>query len=124
MCETLLILFSQRTFESACVSVQHDVPGSRVLEHVESQHSLDWLGESRYALGWLGSLGSLYSSMGQREVVVEVVVAVDKVNCSTVNMADSSKEMAVVVVVVVAVVVVVETGSDSEVVDLKLVQTC
>ena len=94
-----------------------------MLEHVESRHSLGWLGESRHALDWLGSFGSLYSSTGQREVVVEAVVAVDKVNCSTVNTADSSKEMAVVVVVVVAVVVVVETGSDSKVVDSKLVQT-
>ena len=53
-------------------------------------------------------------------MVVEVVVAVGKVNCSTVNTADSSKEMAVVVIVVVAVVVVVETGSDLRVVDSKL----
>ena len=42
-----------------------------------------------------------------------MVVAVDKVNCSAVNTADSSKET--------AVVVVVETGSDLKVVDLKLV---
>ena len=48
-----------------------------------------------------------------------MVVAVDKVNCSTVNTAKSSKETAVVVVVVVAVVVVVETVSDSKVVDWK-----
>ena len=48
---------------------------------------------------------------------MEVIVAVDKVNCSAVNTADSSKEMAVVVVVVVTV----ETGSDSKVVDSKLV---
>ena len=94
-----------------------------MLEHVESRHSLDWLGASRHALGRFGSLGSLYSSTGRRQVAVEVVVAVDKVNCSTVNTADSSKETAVVVVVVVAVVVVLETGSDSKVVDLKLVQT-
>ena len=93
-----------------------------MLEHVESRHSLNWRGESRHALGWLRSFGSLYSSMGQREVVIEVVVAEDKVNCSTVNTADSSKEIAVVVVVVDAVVVVVETGSDSKVVDSKLVQ--
>ena len=52
-----------------------------------------------------------------------MVVAVDKVNCSTVNTADSSKEMAVFVVVIVAVVVVVETGSDSKVVDSKPVRT-
>ena len=52
-----------------------------------------------------------------------MVVAVDKVNCSTVNTVDSSKKMAGVVVVVVAVVVIVETGSDSKVVDSKLVQT-
>ena len=80
-----------------------------MLDHVESRHSLDWL----------GSLASLDSSTGRREVVVEVVVAVDKVDCSTVNTADSSKEMALVVVVDV----VVETGSDSKVVDSKLVQT-
>ena len=47
----------------------------------------------------------------------------DKVNCSTVNTVDGSEEMAVVMVVVVAVVVVVETGSNSKVVDSKLVQT-
>ena len=94
-----------------------------MLEHVESRHSLDGLGESRHALDWLGSLGSLYSSTGRREVVVEVVVAVDKVNCLTVNTADGSKGMAVVVVVVVAVVGVVEGGSGSKVVDSKLVQT-
>ena len=93
-----------------------------MLEHMESRHSLDWLGEFRHALDWLGSLGLPYSSVGGNEVVVEVDVAVDKVNCSTVNTADSSKEMALVVVVVVAVVVVVETGSDSKVVDSKLVQ--
>ena len=52
-----------------------------------------------------------------------MVVAVDQVNCSTVNTANSSKETAVVVVVVVAVVVVVETGSDLKVVGSKLVQT-
>ena len=52
-----------------------------------------------------------------------MVVAVDKVNCSTVNTAHSSKEMAVVVVVVVAVFVVVETGSDSKFVHSSLVQT-
>ena len=52
-----------------------------------------------------------------------MVVAVDKVNCSTVNTADSSKETAVVVVVVVAVVVVVETGSHLEVADSRCVQT-
>ena len=95
-----------------------------MLGHVESQHSLDWLGESRHAVDWLGSLGSLYSLTGQREVVVEVVVAVDKVNCSTVNTAESLKAMAVVMVVVVAVVVVVETGSDSKVADWKLLHTC
>ena len=94
-----------------------------MLEHVESRYSLDWLGAPRHALGRLGSLSSLYSSTGRRQVAVEVVVAVGKVNCSTVNTADSSKETAVVVVVVVAVVVVVETGSDSKVVDSKLVQT-
>ena len=43
-------------------------------------------------------------------------------NCSSVNTGDSSNEAAVVVVLVVAVVVVVETGSDSKVVDWKLVQ--
>ena len=68
--------------------------------------------------GLLGSLGSLDSFTDRREVLVEVVVAVDKVDCSTVNTADSSKEMAVVVVVVG----VVETGSDSNVVYSKLVQ--
>ena len=52
---------------------------------------------------------------------MKVFVAEGKVNCSAVNTADSSKEMAVVVVVVVTVVVVVETGSDSKVVDSKLV---
>ena len=80
-----------------------------MLEHEGSWHLLDWL----------GSLGSVDSSTGRKEVVVEVVVAVDKVDCSTVNTADSSKEMAVVAVVVV----VVETGSASKVVDSKLVQT-
>ena len=94
-----------------------------MLEHVESRHSLDWLGASRHAVGRLGSWGSLYSPMGRRQVAVEVVVAVDKVNCWTVNTADSSKDTAVVVVVVVAVVVLLETGSDSKVVDSKLVQT-
>ena len=69
-----------------------------MLVHEDSRHSLDWL----------ASLGSLDSSTDRREVVVEVVVAVDKVDCSTVNTAHSSKEMTVVVVVVV----VVETGSD------------
>ena len=64
-----------------------------MLEHVELRHSLDWL----------GSLGSLDSSTGQREVVVEVVVAVEEVDRSTLNTADSSKGMAVVVVVVVVV---------------------
>ena len=64
-----------------------------MLEHEGSGHSLDWL----------GSLGELDSSMDRREVVVEAVVAVDKVGCSKVNTADSSKEMAVVVVVVVVV---------------------
>ena len=62
--------------------------------------------------------------MDQRVVLVEVVVAVDKAgaaDCSMVNAADSSKEMAVVVVVVEGVVV--ETGIDSKVVDLKLVHT-
>ena len=81
-----------------------------MLEHEDSRHSLDWL----------GSLGSLDSSTDQREVLVQVVVAVDKVDCSTVTTADRSKEIAVVVVVVV----VVETGGDSKVLDLKLVQTC
>ena len=52
---------------------------------------------------------------------MEVVVAEGKVNCSAVYTADSLEETAVVLVVVVAVVVVVETGSDSKVVDLKLV---
>ena len=50
-----------------------------------------------------------------------MVVAEGKANCSAVNTGDSSKETAVVVLVVVAVVVVAETGSDSNVVDLKLV---
>ena len=50
---------------------------------------------------------------------MDLVVAVDKVNCSAVNTADSLKETAVVVVV--AVVVDVETGSDSKVVDSKFV---
>ena len=94
-----------------------------MLEHVESRHSVDWLGAPRHALGRLSSLGSLYSSTGRRQVAVEVVVAVDKVNCSTVNTADSSKETAVAVVVVVTVVVVVEAGSDSKVVDSELVRT-
>ena len=94
-----------------------------MFEHVESRHSLDWLGASRHALGRLVSFGSLYSSMGRRQVTVQLVVAVDKVNCSTVNTTNSSKGMAVVVVVAVAVFVVVETGSDSKVVDSKLVQT-
>ena len=88
-----------------------------MLEHVESRHSLDWLGESRHSLDWLGSFGSLDSSTGRREVVVELVVAVDKVDCSTVNTADSSKKMAVGVIVVLVVVVGVETGSDPKVVD-------
>ena len=94
-----------------------------MLEHMESRHSLDWLGAPRHALGRLGSLGSLCSSTGPRQVAVEEVVAVDEVNCSTVNTADSSKETAVVVVVIVAVVVVVETGRDLKAVDSKLVQT-
>ena len=84
-----------------------------MLEHEDSWHSLDWL----------GALGSLDSLTDQREVLVEVVVAVDKVGpaeCSTVNTADSSKEM--VVVVVVVEVAVVGTGSDPKVVDSKLVQ--
>ena len=62
--------------------------------------------------------------MDQREVLVEVIVAVDNVeaaDCSMVNTADSSKETVVVVVVVEGVVV--ETGSDSKVVEAKLVQT-
>ena len=53
-----------------------------------------------------------------------MVVAVDKVeaaDCSTVSTADSSKEMVVVVVVVEGVFL--GTGSDSKVVDSKLVQT-
>ena len=102
MCETLQIQVSQRIFEPAYSSVQHDVLESRVLEHVELR---------------IGALG-----LGRRQVVVEVVVAEGEVNCSAVNTADGSKEAAVVVVVVVAVVVVVETGSDSKVVDSKLVQ--
>ena len=53
-----------------------------------------------------------------------MVVAEGKMNRSAVNTADSSKKTAVVVVVVVAVVIVVETGSDSNVVDWKLVQIC
>ena len=117
MCEILQIPVSQRMLESAFSSVQNDVPESRMLEHVDLRHSLDWLGAPRHALG------SLYSSTGRRQVAVEVVVAVDEVNCSTVNTADSSKETAVVVVVVVSAVVVVKTGSDSKVVDSKLVST-
>ena len=84
-----------------------------MLEHEDSWHSLDWL----------DSLGSLHSSTDQREVLVEVVVAVDNVealDCSMVNTADSAKEMVVVVVVVEGVVV--ETGSDLKVGDSKLVQ--
>ena len=50
-----------------------------------------------------------------------MIVAEGKVNCSAVSTADSSRETAVVVLVVVAVVVVVQTGSDSKVVDSKLV---
>ena len=53
-----------------------------------------------------------------------MVVALDKVNCSMVNTADSWKETPVVVVAFVAVVVVLETGDESKVVDSKLVQTC
>ena len=52
-----------------------------MLEHVELRHSLDWLGAPRHALGRLGSLSSLYSSTRARQMAVEVVVAVDKVNC-------------------------------------------
>ena len=106
MPEILQIPVSQRIFEPADSSVQHDVLESRVFEHVKLRHSLDCLG----AL-----------SLIQRQVAVQVVVAEGKVNCSGVNTADSSEETAVVVVVVVALVVVVETGSDSKVVDLKLV---
>ena len=102
MCKTLQTQVSQRIFEPAYSSVQHNVVESRVLGHVELQ---------------IGALG-----LGRRHVVVEVVVAESEVNCSTVNTADSSKETAVVVVVVVAVVIVVETGSDLKVVDWKLVQ--
>ena len=58
----------------------------------------------------------------RRQVVVEVVVAEGEVNCSAVNTQGRSKETTLVVVVVVAVVVVVEAGSDSKVVDSKLVQ--
>ena len=86
-----------------------------MLEHEDSWDSVDWL----------DSLGLLDSSTDRGEVLVEVVVAVDKVEAadsSTVNTADSLKEMAVVVVVVEGVVV--ETGSDLKVVDSKLVQTC
>ena len=90
---------------------------------MESRNLLDWLGASRHALGRLGSLSSLYSSTGRRQVAVEVVVVVDKVDCSMVNTANSSKETAVVVAVVVAVVLVVEAGSDLRLVDSKLVQT-
>ena len=84
-----------------------------MVEHEDSWHSL----------GWLHSLGSLVSLTDQREVLVTVVVAVDNVqaaDCWMVNTADSSKKMVVVVVVVEGVVV--ETGSDSKVVDSKLVQ--
>ena len=62
--------------------------------------------------------------MDQREVPVEVVVAVVNVEaagCSMANTADSSKEMVVVVVVVEGVVL--ETGSDPKDVDSKLMQT-
>ena len=100
-----------KIIKSVCVGVQRDVPGSRMLAHKDSWHPLDWL----------YSLGSLDSSTDRRELLVEVVVAVDEVDCSTVNTPDSSKEMAVVVVVVEGVVV--ETGSDSKCVDWKLVQT-
>ena len=82
-----------------------------MLEHEDSWHSLDLL----------DSLGSLDSSTDRRDVLVEVVVAVDKVDFSTVNTADSSKEMAVVVVLGEGVVA--ENGSDSKVVDSKLVQS-
>ena len=58
--------------------------------------------------------------LGLKRLVVEVVVAEGEVNCSVVSTADSSKKTAVVVVVVVTVVVVVETGSDSKVVESKL----
>ena len=101
MCETLQMQVSQRIFEPAYSSVQHDILESGVLEHVEWQ---------------IGALG-----LGRRQVVVEVVVAEGEVNCSAVNTADGSKETAVVVVVAVAVIVVLETGSDSKVVDSKLV---
>ena len=78
------------------------LPEKGVLEHVE--------------LG-IGALG-----VGRRRVVVEMDVVEGEVNCWGVNTADGLKETAVVVVVVEAVVVVVETGSDSKVVDSKLVQ--
>ena len=84
-----------------------------MLEHENSWHSLDWL----------YSLGSMHSSTDQREVLVGVVVALDSseaADCPMANTADSSKEMVVVVVVVDGVVA--ETGSDSKVVDSKLVQ--
>ena len=84
-----------------------------MLEHEDSWHSLDWLD----SLGWLDS------SKDQREVLVEVVVAVDNVeaaDCSMVNTEDSSKEMVVVVVVVEGYLVKTET--DSKVVDSKPVQ--
>ena len=60
--------------------------------------------------------------VGQRQVVVKVVVVEGEVNCSAVHTADGSWKTAVVVVMGVAVVVVVETGSCSKVVGLKLVQ--
>ena len=106
MCKTLQIQVSQRIFEPAFSSVQHDVLDSRVLEHVELRHSLDRL----CAL-----------PQGRRQVVMELVVAGGEVNRSAVSTADSLKKTAVDVVVVVTVVFVVETGSDPKVVDSKLV---
>ena len=106
MCEIPQIPVSQIIFEPAYSSVQHDVLESPVLEHVKLRRSLE-------------KLGAL--SLRQRQVAVEEVVAEGKANWSAVNTADSSKETAVVVIVVVTVVVVVETGSDSKVVDSKLV---
>ena len=98
MYETLQIQVSQRTFSPAHSSIRHDFPESLVLEHAGLQ------------------IGAL--DVGRRQVVVEVVVVEDEVNCSVHQTAAGSKKT---VVVVVAVVVVVETGSCSKAVGLKLV---
>ena len=75
-----------------------------MLERKDSWYSLDWL----------------HSSTDQREVLVEVVVAVGNVEsagCSLANTVHSSKKM------VVREGVVVKTESDSKVVGSKIVQT-